>query len=160
MTANSVVLSSARSKAYRAILLSGLIAGTLDITAACIQSGLRGVGPLRVLRYVAGGLLGPDAFKGGLGTAALGLALHFMIATGAAAVYYVTSRKLDFMVRRPFICGPLYGVAVYAFMNLVVLPLSALPKVTYTLSGFITQLLIHMFCIGLAIALTVRRYST
>ena len=159
MTANSATLSTEKSKAYWSILWGGLIAGTLDITAACIQNTLRGGSPMRVLRYVAGGLLGPNAFNGGLGTAALGLALHYLIATGATAVYFAASRKLDFLVQRPLVCGPLYGLAVYGFMNLVVLPLSALPKITYTPAGVIPQLFIHMLCIGLPIALIVRRYS-
>ena len=160
MTANSAVLASGRTKAYRAIFISGLIAGTLDITAACIQSYLfRRASPLRVLRYVAGGLLGPDAFNGGLGTAALGLGLHFLIATTWAAVYYAASRKLEFMVRRPFICGPLYGIVVWCVMNLIVLPLSALPKGSFTLSGVLIGAGILMVCIGLPIALIVRRYS-
>lgn len=160
MTAASTASSSEKKpNTYRAIFWGGLIAGTLDITGAFIHSGVRGVSPVRVLRYVAGGLLGPDAFKGGLGTAALGLALHFLIATGATAVYYAASRKLDFLVQRPMVCGPLYGLAVYGFMNLIVLPLSALPKITYTPAGVIPQLFIHMLCVGLPIALIVRRYS-
>ena len=159
MTANSATLSRGKSKPYWSILWGGLIAGTLDITGAFIHNGVRGVSPVRVLRYVAGGLLGPDAFKGGLGTAALGLALHFLIATGATAVYYAASRKLDFLVQRPVVCGPLYGLAVYGFMNLIVLPLSALPKISYTPAGVIPQLFIHMLCVGLPIALVVRRFS-
>jgi uncharacterized membrane protein YagU involved in acid resistance len=159
MVADSATLSTAKSKNYRAILWGGLIAGTLDITAAFISSGLRGASPSRVLRYIAGGLLGPEAFKGGLGTAALGLGLHFVIATGAAAVYYLASRKLDLLVRRPFVCGPLYGIAVWCFMNLIVLPLSALPKPQFTLTGVLIGVAILMFCIGLPIALIARRFS-
>jgi len=160
MTANSAVLAPGRAKAYRAIFMGGLIAGTLDITAACTQSYLmRGVSPLRVLRYVAGGLLGPDAFNGGLGTAALGLALHFLIATTWAAVYYAASRKLTILTERPILCGPLYGIVVWCVMNLIVLPLSALPKFSFTLSGVLTGAGILMVCIGLPIALIVRRYS-
>jgi hypothetical protein len=159
MAAIPAASSPTKPKTYRAIVWGGLIAGTLDITAAFIQSGLRGISPFRVLRYVAGGLLGVDAFKGGLGTVALGAVLHFTIATGATTVYYVASRKLDFLVQRPIVCGLLYGVAVYGFMNLIVLPLSALPKISYTFATVIPQLVIHMLCIGLPIALVVRRFS-
>ena len=141
--------------------MSGLIAGTLDLTAACIQSYvLRGVSPLRVLRYVAGGLLGPDAFNGGPGTAALGLALHFLIATTWATVYYAASRRLPLLVRQAVVCGLLYGIVVWCVMNLIVLPLSALPKGSFTLSGVLIGAGILMVCIGLPIALIVRRYST
>jgi hypothetical protein len=75
MQTASATLPMERSKAYRAIFWGGLIAGAFDITAAFINSGLRGVGPLRVLRSIASGLLGADASKGGLAAAALGFSL-------------------------------------------------------------------------------------
>ena len=37
----------------------------------------RGATAIRILQSIAGGRLGPDAFKGGAATAALGLTLHF-----------------------------------------------------------------------------------
>ena len=148
--------SSERPKAYRAILWAGLIAGTLDITAASVQGILRGGNPMRVLRSVASGLLGVDALQGGVGTAALGLVLHFLIAFGAATVFFVASRKMRFLVDHAVVCGLLYGVAVYAFMNSVVVPLSAAPfEIPYKPIG----LIIHMLCVGLPIALVVRRFS-
>src|SRR5262245_16354254 len=119
--------------AFPAILWGGLLAGTLDITAAFINSGLYGVGPLRVLRSIASGLLGAQARNGGLGTAALGLVLHFVIALGAATVYYAASRKLGLLTQHAIICGLLYGIMVYLVMNLIVLPLSAIYfKPSYT----------------------------
>lgn len=142
------------------IFLGGLIAGTLDICAAFLTAWLRaGVGPVRVLHFVASGLIGPAAFEGGAKTALLGLALHFLIATTATIVFYLASRKLRFLVERPVHFGLLYGVAVYLFMNFVVLPLSRIPQRPMTVSGFIIGLLTIMFCIGLPIALIVRRYS-
>ncbi|HJQ27163.1 MAG TPA: hypothetical protein VKA60_24960 [Blastocatellia bacterium] len=157
-TAAAQEYSPAPRKTYPAIFWAGLIAGTLDITAACITSTLRGGSPLRVLRYVAGGLLGPEAFAGGFGIAALGLLLHYCIATTWAAIYYAASRKLDLLVRRAVVCGLLYGIVVWCVMNLVVLPLSALPKASFTVSGVLIGATILMFCIGLPIALIVRRY--
>jgi len=160
MTATSTEYSPESANPLRVILLAGLIAGTLDITAACITATLRGGTPLRVLRYVAGGLLGPNAFNGGLGTAALGLGLHFLIATSWAAIYYAASRRLKVLIERPILCGLLYGIVpVWCVMNLVVIPLSALPKPTFTLSGVLIGAAILMACIGLPIALVVRRYA-
>ena len=145
---------------FQPIVWGGLIAGTLDITAACLTAWLRrGISPAAVLRFVASGLLGPAALTGGAKTAAIGLALHFLIATGATIVFYLASRKLRFLVERPVHFGLLYGVAVYLFMNFVVLPLSLVPRGTMTVSGFIIGLLTIMFCVGLPIALIVRRYS-
>lgn len=150
------------SRAMQAILAGGLAAGTLDILAAFINSGLRGVGPQRVLHTIAGGLIGrAAAIEGGMKTAALGLALHFLIATTAAAVYYAASRKLPVLHRRVVVCGMLYGVAVYLFMYMVVLPLSALQTKFFNqpATSILTGVLIHIFCVGLPIALAIRRFA-
>ena len=127
MSAAAAEFSPERPRAARAIAWGGLLAGAGDITFAFVVNGLRGVGPVRVLQSVAGGLLGAAAREGGLAAAALGAALHFLIAFAAAAVYWVAGRRLGVLVRRPVVCGLLYGVAVYLVMNFVVVPLSAVP---------------------------------
>lgn len=142
------------------ILWGGLIAGTLDIIAACTTAWLRGgTTPVRVLQFIASGLLGAASFSGGAKTAILGLALHFLIATVATTLFYFASRKWLFLIERPIVTGLLYGVLVYAFMNFVVVPLSAVAQRPATGLGRITGLLIIMFCVGLPIALTVRRFA-
>lgn len=147
------------SKALRAILWGGLITGILDITAAFINNALRGRSPLWVLQSIASGLLGADSFKGGFWTACLGAGLHFLIAFVACAFYYAASRKVAFLAQQFILSGLLYGVAVYAFMNLVVLPLAFPFKISYPPGALITGLLIHMFCVGLPISVTVHHYS-
>ena len=149
-----------KADGLKAILLGGLAAGILDITAASVNIWLRsGRGPLSTFQSVAGGLYGAETFNGGYRTAALGLALHFFIALTAAAVYYLASRNLKFMVNQPILSGILYGIAVWLFMYLIVLPLSAWKVSTYTFSSVLTGVLIHIFCVGLPIALVVRRFS-
>ena len=145
---------------YPALLWGGGLAGVLDLLWAFFLYGRR-AGPVPVLQSIASGLLGADAYKGGAGTAALGFLLHFVIAFGAAAVYYLVSRRLGFLVRWAVLCGLLYGIAVYLFMNFVVLPLSAFPgKITYSPRALVIGILGHMFLVGLPIALAVRRRSS
>ncbi|MGH9391193.1 MAG: hypothetical protein ACRD1Z_16405, partial [Vicinamibacteria bacterium] len=57
--------------------------------------------------------------------------------------------------RRPVLSGTAYGAAVYFMMNLVVVPLSAVPKHPFAFDVVI--LLVHMICVGLPIALSVSR---
>jgi len=153
----ATTLVSEKPQILPAILWGGWWAGVLDITAAFIRWGK----PVRLLQGIASGLLGPRAFQGGSGTAALGLALHFFIAFSAAGVYYAASRKLAFLRKQAVAWGMLYGVAVYMFMSWVVVPLSALPKskAPFSLTGLVLSLLTHMFCVGLPIALAVRRHA-
>src|SRR2546429_8011895 len=107
-------------KALLAILWAGLIAGGLDITAAFAVYGYFGLEPMRLLQGIAGGLLGPRTFEGGIATAALGLSCHFVIAFSAAGVYFAVSRGLRFLIEHAIASGALYGVAVYFFMNRIV----------------------------------------
>jgi hypothetical protein len=142
------------------ILRGGLIAGTLDICAAFLTAWLRaGIGPVRVLQFVASGVVGPASFAGGAKTAILGLALHFVIATIWTIVFYLASRKWLSLIERPVMFGLLYGIAVYTFMNFVVLPLSLVARRPITAVGTTIGLLTIMFCVGLPIALVVRRFS-
>jgi uncharacterized membrane protein YagU involved in acid resistance len=160
MSTTAIELSSQGSKALRVIFWAGLIAGTLDLTGACLVSWLRaGVTPVRVFQSVASGLYGAASFTGGAKTAVLGVVLHFIIATTWAVVYYLASRQLRFLIDHTIIAGVLYGVLVYLFMNFVVLPLSAVPRRPVPLSGRLIGMSIIILCIGLPIAAIVRRFS-
>jgi hypothetical protein len=135
-----------------------LLAGTLDLTYALIVYGLLGAKPIRILQGIASGLLGASSFQGGWETAALGTALHFLIALGAAAVYYALSRKIVLLTKHPIVSGLSYGVAVYLFMNFIVLPLSAVHRGHFTVTSVVIALIPLMLCVGLPIALIVHRY--
>jgi hypothetical protein len=142
--------------ALRTILVAGLICGALDGLSALALAGGRWV---RLFQFIASGVLGPHAFKGGLGAATLGIALHFSIALCAAAVYYTTSRAVPLLVERAILCGVAYGAAVHLFMYFVTIPLSAIGKRPFSTRGFLTQLMVHMIVVGPSIALVVRHYS-
>jgi hypothetical protein len=142
-----------------AILWAGLTCGVMDITAALVVYGsVYGVRPTQLLQGIASGLLGRQAYRGGMGTALLGLALHFLIAFSAAAVYFLASRKVPFLLQHAVTVGVLYGVAVYFFMQGVV-ALSATIKNPFSIKLTLIGVVIHIFCVGLPIALLVRRYS-
>ncbi|MBS1841924.1 MAG: hypothetical protein JSS69_03140 [Acidobacteria bacterium] len=142
------------------ILWGGLIAGTMDITAAILTYKIRNnVSPVRLLQSVASGLLGKDAFTGGNATAVLGLFLHFVIAFGATTAFYLASRKMPWLIQNAVIAGILYGMFVQQFMQQVVLPLSAFHKAPFSWSALIIGLITHIVCVGLPIALSVRLFS-
>jgi hypothetical protein len=156
-------LEQPQSNALRAIGWSGLIAGALDISDALVFYGVRGVSPRRVLQGIAGGLLGARAMQGGWPCAILNLALHFLIAFTAAAVYYVASRHLRILRKRPVVSGVLFGIAVFLFMNMVVVPLSAIHRSPLAMLTFnvvsLNAVLALLLFIGLPIALVVNRLT-
>lgn len=149
--------SHSHPRPFPAIVVGGLIVGVLDLAyAIAVYSPHK---PIIIPQFIASGILGMKSFSGGAKTAALGVILHFVIALGAATVYYLASRKLTFMVSRAVLCGLLYGALVYMFMHVVVLPLSAAPVAPQHFVYKAFEFVEHWFCVGLPIALSVRHYS-
>src|SRR5882762_3150325 len=141
-----------KRNALLAIAVGGGIAGTLDLLQACILFGWK------IPLVIAGGLLGRQAFHGGVGTYVLGILLHFFIACSAAAIYYAATRKLGFLLEHPLVCGLFFGMAVELVMSYAVLPLSALhSRGPYELHDVILGLVVHMVVVGLPISFSVRR---
>jgi hypothetical protein len=146
--------------ASAAILWGGAIAGAIDITVAAVSTAMHGGQPMRMLQGIAYALIGPKAFTGGWGTAAVGLACHFAIAFGAAAAYYLVSRIWSVLVREPVVCGLLYGVVVFWVTNFVIVPMSRIGRL---LPNPPTQMMIGlavlMVGVGLPIALATWRFG-
>jgi hypothetical protein len=150
-------------KALIAILLGGIIAGALDIAYACIHYGIvYGVPPMRIFQSVAAGAIGPEAARGGAwATASLGLGLHFLLTTIMAAFFVAWTRMVPDLNKWPLLSGATYGLAIFAIMQIVVLPMSATegagdgPNGQFLLGG----LLIHAFGVGVPIALIAKRFA-
>ena len=143
----------------KAISIAGLTCGAMDISAALVVYGLMGSKPLRLLQGIAGGILGPRTYSGGTSTALLGLALHFVIAFGAATVFFLASRVVPLLLNHAVVSGALYGIAVYFFMNRVVVQLSAATKFPFSIKMMLIGVIIHIFCVGIPISLNIRKYA-
>ena len=158
LTLAQIVATTWRARARDTIVFGGLTAGVLDLADAFVVTALNGGTPMRVLHAIASGLLGRAAYDGGVATAALGLCLHFFIATSAATVFYLASLKLPFLRRRPLAWGPIFGLGVWAVMYLIVLPVTfGRPFTMPPLTNLLNQLGIHALGVGLPIALFAAR---
>lgn len=142
------------------IVVGGLVAAALDILFAFIAAAQSGRSPMRVLQAIASGLLGADSFKGGATSAALGLLGHCLILIVAAGVYFAATRRVAVLREHPVPGGLLFGVCVYVVMNVIVLPISAIPfKMTYAMATMVEGLIVHAVLVGLPIALAIRHFS-
>ena len=152
--------ASGGPSALRTVLLAGFVAGAIDLLFAFVFFGWQlGISPMRVMQSIATGLYGAASFEGGATTAAVGVVAHFFILTVAAWWYYLASLRLP-LNRQPILYGMLYGLAIYVAMTFVIVPLSATPARSLTLSIVsVGQFLIHPV-IGMAIAQIVRRRAT
>jgi hypothetical protein len=147
-----------KSEAFRAILTAGLVVGVLDISSAFVIWWQRGVGARRGLQGIAAGLLGGSSYNGGLVTAGLGLALHFFVAFVVVSVFYLASRRIEFLTIHPVVSGVLYGIGVYIVMYWFVLP-TAFATFRHRLWNELLAVAIHISLIGLPCAFIVHRYS-
>lgn len=108
-----------------AILISGIVAGTLDIGAAAL---INRTDPITILRFIASGLVGPKALRDGTPAAVLGFVLQLAMGVLIAAIYGLASLWLPILGTMWIAAGLAYGVGVYVVITYVVLPLSAAPK--------------------------------
>ena len=140
----------------RAVVYGTLVVGILDAADALIFFGLKGATPTRIFQSIASGLLGRAAFSGGLRTALLGVALHFIIAFLIVSTFLVASRYIRILRRAPVSSGLIYGIAVYLVMNFVVVPLSAAGRGPLSWPVVVNGVLIHMLGVGLPTSLFAR----
>ena len=157
-------------KILKPILYAGALVGVLDITAACINARVAyGFPPTHVLQSVAGGLLGRGTYNGGFAIAALGLAMQFTMALTVAAIFYALSRRFPLPQKLWGVVavGLLYGAAVFAVNNFATAPFLSWVRSLYLHTPILfkppmgwSQLVIHLFCVGLPIALVMRQYSS
>ena len=154
MTGESASGASGKNNALLAVAVGGLIAGSLDLTQACVLFGAK------IPLVIAAGLLGQRALQGGVPTYILGILLHFFIAFSAATIYYAASRRLIFLKEHPLVCGLFFGGAVEVVMSYIVLPLSALQsRGPYELHDVLLGLGVHMVVVGLPISFSVWRFA-
>lgn len=139
----------------RAAFVAGLAGGAADILTAFVI--YRPASPEKILQSVASGLLGPAAFQGGWGAAAIGLAAHFALAVIWGVIFILATGQAPAVLRRPILSGLGFGVVVYGVMNAIVVPLSAAPPRGAPPAEMIGLGLLAHGLFGLALAFTAAR---
>jgi hypothetical protein len=143
-----------------AITVTALVAGTLDYAAAITNYLLNGGRePIRIAWYIASSLLPREtAYGGGYVTAAFGLLVHYLIATGWTVLFFLVYPRVALLRRSPALVSVIYGAFVWAMMNQVLEPLTRITPGPFNLTAAATAAAILMVCIGLPNALLARRH--
>ncbi|MET0636964.1 MAG: hypothetical protein ABWZ25_13120 [Chitinophagaceae bacterium] len=139
------------------VLVTTLIAGSLDIAAALINYKINtGKDPMNVLKFIARGLLGKQTYAGPSMMPWIGLIVHFGVTLFWITLFFLTYkiiwRKIPLVVN-----AIIYGLVVYLLMSFVVLPMTSLPALPRTFVSSIPDVIILMVCIGLPAAIGARR---
>jgi hypothetical protein len=142
--------------AWRAIFLTGFLAGTLDAIAAIVVSQ---ASPAVVFKFIASGAFGAgEAFSGGNTMILWGVIFHYLIAFSWAVFFFFMYPAVPLLRKNKYITGLAYGIFVWIIMNRVVLPLSEIAQRPFNLKSALTGMAILMVAIGLPIAILTHRY--
>ncbi|WP_316811476.1 hypothetical protein [Pedobacter heparinus] len=147
------------NKTSTAILKTGIIVGSLDILLAFANAWFgSGISPTRVLQFIASGVMGEKAFQYSYGITLLGLAIHFFIAIFWTALFFIIYNRFKRIVRTPLLQSVFYGLFVWFVMNVLVLPLSNVPKSNFQWLEAIKSVVILIIAIGLPLVYFARQY--
>ena len=139
------------------VALATLVAGTLDIAWAAVNSVLQGGTVTGMLRSVASGPF-PEATGWGAAGAALGLAVHFAIMAAMAAVFVLAHAKIGWVRAHALIAGAVYGLGLWVVMYGIVLPLRfGAPFPASDPVELAKQWFAHIVLTGIAIAVVTAR---
>jgi hypothetical protein len=139
------------------IAIATAVSGTLDIVFAMALTVFFGREIGNMLRYVGSGPF-PQATEMGTSGAILGLLVHFALMVIMTAVYVLAARRIPALVERPIQWGVLYGLATYAVMNWLVVPMRFGTPLPPSPLSMATQLFAHIVLVGVPIALIAARY--
>ena len=141
------------SRYYQRALGAGLIVGTFDITAACVQFYAKtGRDPMIVMKYVASGAFGKEAMTGGMEMIVAGFLFHYLIATCWAFFFFWLYVRMPTLSKNHILTGILYGIFVSLIMQGIVVPLSRANRAPFTVTGSATAALIIIVCVGIPLA--------
>jgi hypothetical protein len=153
-------LASPRGGLSRALgigMTAGVAAGFIVLIPVLILQLARGIGVVPEMQLAASSLIGMAAYEG-IGGLILGIVMHFFVSIVPALAYGLIAWRLPATNRWAWVAGPMLGILVFFFMGLVVLPHSVITMpASLTPMPYVPALLIHMFGLGLPIALIVRR---
>lgn len=145
--------ASQQKNLFNVISWTALLAGTLDITAAIVKYYIeKGKGPAPIFKFIASGVFGKEAFAGGKLMIVWGIVFHFMIAFIFTVILFLIYPRVIKWTKNKFITAILYGLAVWAIMNRVVLPLSHTPEFPFDITQAIIAAIILICMIGLPVA--------
>lgn len=147
------------SNTLRAIAWGGALCAVLDGTCVTLLYGAKGIKAIQVWQGVASSILGAKAFRLGWRSGMLGLLLHCAVAFTVATVFVLISPRIPMAPQHYILAGLGYGIVVFAVMNLIVVPLSAMPKRPTNASLLVAQVLMHLLLVGLPISAAAHHFA-
>lgn len=144
---------------FSTIIKAGLLAGTLDICLAFLYSYIkRGTDPATVLQYISKVALGKTTIAGPTISTLSGLLIHFLIAMAWTILFFILYRWLNLARLNKMVTGILYGLFVWAMMNVLILPLWNNKPFVFNAESATINALILIAAIGMPLSFIAHNY--
>ena len=148
-----------RYASIKTIIGAGLLAGTLDILAAFTDYYLATRrGPEGVLRFIASGVFGKDAFTGASVMIWLGLLFHFIIAFALTILFFIVYPKVKLLQLNVVLTAIIFAAIAWIITNLIIVPLSNTPAIPFKLISALKAFAILIFTIGFPLVIIFKNY--
>ncbi len=154
------VTASSKPSKIKTILFAWFIAGTLDMVGALLVYVviLKKVSAEKIVRGIARGIFKNDAMSGGSEMIFYGVAFHYLIALLFTIFFFLIFPYIPFFRKQKILGGLLYGLFVWAVMNLIVLRIVFPNPAPITFKGAWIGASILMVMIGLPLSYFANRY--
>jgi hypothetical protein len=146
---------------WKAVLLTTLVAGTLDIIAAHLHFTINtGEWPRKMFYAIAGGAIGlKTALAGGPAVVVLGVFIHYFISFSFTLFFFLLYPVISKISVNKYLNGVVYTIFVWLIMNFIVLPLTALPSKPFVLDiNKVIGFLILTIVFGIPISIMADKY--
>ena len=145
-----------KKKLFPWILFTALLTGIIDILFAFIINYKTPAAI--ILKFIASGVFGKAAFKGGTDMVCYGLLIHFCIAAAWTTVFFLLYPKLSGILKSRVALIIVTGVIIWLVMGLVIVPLSRTPSDKYHLISIIKNMAALILAYGLPFTLIAGKF--
>lgn len=134
---------------FRQAIIAGIIAGILDITAASIQFYINtGRGPVPVLKYIASGVFGKEAYSGNNIMLFWGLLFHFTIAISFSLFFFWLVSRIPQLLKFKVLTAIGYGIFMWSVTTFIIIPLSRIKPAPVQPLNALLAIAILVVCIS------------
>lgn len=144
----------------KTVLLTGLFVGTTDLVSAFLTQWVQtGKFAGKMFNYMAGAVLGLEtSMAGGNGIAFLGLFFHYFIAMAFTLFFFIIFPKIKFLSYNKWLIGMLYAVFVNLVVEQIILPMTRLPRWSFTLTNAYIGWVVFGIVFGIPIVYSAYKY--
>jgi uncharacterized membrane protein len=136
----------------RAILAGVAGAVAIDLYLSISLQLMHVANGITLSQWDASNLLGNDAFRGGLSTAAIGFGLHLCVSVAWGIVFGLLYSRIAWVRAHALASGLIFGAVVMQVMAYAVVPLGHASHPAPALAGWLNNFVAHTLFFGVPVA--------